>query len=1520
MSKLKLWRSFSLFMVLLLMSSLVAVVPARTAQASILQQAAQPTPLHQTAQLIVPLGSAAAFAVLAGSTVTNTGATTVNGDLGVSPGTAVTGFGPPAIVNGKTYTGVGSLAGQAKLDLTTAYNDAAGRTLAPVTVAGNIGGQTLAPGLYKSTSSLAISSGNLTLDAQGNANAVWIFQIASTLTTTSGRQVILSGGANAANIFWQVGTSATLGTSSVFQGNILADQSITMTTGATLNGRALARVGAVTLDSNIITIPSIPTIIPPTPPTGGITVNPYDTRIIGLNTGYRITMTAGASLNAGDNITITFPTDTTVPDFSSTPENVFVKVTPCTAVYVSGREVTVTIPATAPIVPGQEFTVTFNKDLGILNPSTSGFYNVTVWTSAAPILVTSSPYEITAVKVYTGTIKHYESDNITAAIVAAIASDIIIVPAGIFTEDLVIDKANLTLNSVSGRDSTTIQLVDGVGINVEGTATNFKLGGTTGKGFTVLGGAATTFNIQLTNAPSGVQISYNTINTTGNASHGISIGAAGATDLTVRNNSFTADNLPGTSGWDGSIWGPDVSNVTVSNNTFTGPGSATSGYAVQFAGVTGTSTISGNSISGYGSGIFILGGGPVAGGTTGVSGLTISGNTISGCAKGIRLGHSSQTSDMTTVTVEENTLSTNTVGLYIGDATFIHADQFTIRYNNFSGNNVTYGLQNDNTTYNVTAKHNYWGNASGPSHDGLSYGDSVSTNVVFAPWLVKTSTGTPPAGEIAISTASPLPTGLTGAAYSTPLTATGVAGPYTWASYSGTLPTGLSIAGNNLSGTPTVVNYTPTGFVFAIQVSDGTQATYKDFIMQVYGGGHVITTTSLPNGTKNVPYGQTLQATGGTGSYTWSLNTGSGPLPTGLSLGPSDGKIQGTPTAAGPFNFNVKVESDGYSPGYKDLSITISAAPIPGQKLIGAASDDTGSNLHAANYIFLTRFAADSTDNVTQIKLKASAPGHAKVAIYTDNSSQPQALLNSTASTAVSVGWNTITIPSTAIVAPTYYWLAVMTDTTGSSLWGASGTGKYKSLGYASGWPDPAGTGYTSLSYHSLVAGWAAVTVTAPTVTNSTGETDVTQTTATLNGAITATGGEDPTVIIYWGPTDGGITYTNWANSVNKGTQGGTFSTGRTGLTPGTLYYYRCFAANSGGSNWAGSSESFTTSVLSAPTVTNSTGASIVTATSARLNGAITGTGGANPTVTIYWGDNDGRTTSSNWDNTVPLGVKESGIFYTDITDLNMGTKYYYRCFASNSSGPAWAGSSENFTTLSGGVGQKLIGAASDDTGSNLHAANYIFLTRWAADNTGSVTEIKLKASTPGNAKAAIYADSGGGPGALLNSTASTAVSVGWNTITIPSTTIAAGTNYWLAVRTDTTGSSLWGASGTGAYKPLDYASNWPDPAGIGYTSLSYHSLVAGWTPTATTLPAPPTIVTPKTTITFEWTAPSGATKYRLQVNTASDFTGTSMFDAEVSATSQDVKLTIGTPYYWRVKAGNSGGWSGWSATGSITP
>jgi len=199
----------------------------------------------------VPLGTAFSFAVLAGSTVTNSGPTIVTGDLGVSPLTAVTGFGPGAgTVVGVIHQG-DPPAAQAQLDLTTAYNNAAGRPN-PIAVPADIGGTVLPPGVFAAPVSLAIT-GNVTLDGQNNPNSVFIFQIPTTLTTAIGSTVTLINGANACNVFWQVGSSATINGNSVFNGTILALASVSFGTGATINGRALASSGAVSLLSNVVT-------------------------------------------------------------------------------------------------------------------------------------------------------------------------------------------------------------------------------------------------------------------------------------------------------------------------------------------------------------------------------------------------------------------------------------------------------------------------------------------------------------------------------------------------------------------------------------------------------------------------------------------------------------------------------------------------------------------------------------------------------------------------------------------------------------------------------------------------------------------------------------------------------------------------------------------------------------------------------------------------------------------------------------------------------------------------------------------------------------------------------------------------------------------------------------------------------------------------------------------------------------------------------------------------------------------
>jgi hypothetical protein len=198
----------------------------------------------------VPLGTAAKFAVLAGSTVTNTGATVITGDLGLSPGTSVTGF-PPGVVNGTIHAADG-VAAQAKIDLGAAYNDAAGRP-ATATVPVELGGTTKTTGVYDSPAGTFGITGTLTLDAQGDPNAVFIFKSASTLITASASKVVLANGARSARVFWLVGSSATLGTYSVLRGNVMALASITVTTGAVVRGRTMARTAAVTLDTNKIT-------------------------------------------------------------------------------------------------------------------------------------------------------------------------------------------------------------------------------------------------------------------------------------------------------------------------------------------------------------------------------------------------------------------------------------------------------------------------------------------------------------------------------------------------------------------------------------------------------------------------------------------------------------------------------------------------------------------------------------------------------------------------------------------------------------------------------------------------------------------------------------------------------------------------------------------------------------------------------------------------------------------------------------------------------------------------------------------------------------------------------------------------------------------------------------------------------------------------------------------------------------------------------------------------------------------
>jgi hypothetical protein len=199
----------------------------------------------------VNLATVAPFVVLGGATVTNTGPSVLNGDLGVAPGTALPGFGLPAVVNGATHAN-DAVANQAQADLTTAYDVAAAEPMTADLSGTNLGNRTLTAGAYRYTSSAQLT-GALTLDAQGDPNAQFVFQVASALTTASASSVVLINGASPCNVFWQVGTSATLGSTTAFQGNLMALASISLNNAATVVGRVLARNGQVSLINNVLT-------------------------------------------------------------------------------------------------------------------------------------------------------------------------------------------------------------------------------------------------------------------------------------------------------------------------------------------------------------------------------------------------------------------------------------------------------------------------------------------------------------------------------------------------------------------------------------------------------------------------------------------------------------------------------------------------------------------------------------------------------------------------------------------------------------------------------------------------------------------------------------------------------------------------------------------------------------------------------------------------------------------------------------------------------------------------------------------------------------------------------------------------------------------------------------------------------------------------------------------------------------------------------------------------------------------
>lgn len=516
-----------------------------------------------------------------------------------------------------------------------------------------------------------------------------------------------------------------------------------------------------------------------------------------------------------------------------------------------------------------------------------------------------------------------------------------------------------------------------------------------------------------------------------------------------------------------------------------------------------------------------------------------------------------------------------------------------------------------------------------------------------------------------------------------------------------------------------------SGLVFAGSLSDGIQATFCKASSIVTRFGLSFSSAPSSNPIINVnqnnfvfnsvagsasPANQTLTiSNSGQGTLSWFLTKTKNWLSLSMTSGTNSGSvvlsINTTGLAAGNYSDTITITASGATNTPQTVTVSLVLSGTNWTKYTYLDNwDSTGSTGAVQTSWKAQTFTPTINHLINRIRLKlfrsgtfSDSPIFVSVKATDVNGVPTGPDLNSTT---VSTSTITVTQPSTAIWVnfDFYTGVPVYAGTKYAIVW-------YQVTGdlnnniqalttnntYAGGnlyYSVTSGTTWVALTSDALFEEWGSSTSSnAPIVNNSSGATSITSTTATLNGNLVSSGGITTSVKIYWGTIDCSTSSSSWANTINIGNTGeSSFSSNIGSLQSNTTYYYRCYASNSVGGTWASSTASFvTTTTITLPSITNSSGATSITSSSAVLNGYLTSTGNAPTTVYIYWGLTDGGTTIGNWSHAINLGVLSISSFNSIISGLTASTLYCYRCYAVNSAGGTWASGTTTFTTLSSG-------------------------------------------------------------------------------------------------------------------------------------------------------------------------------------------------------------------------------------------